>query len=122
VVVRLGNHETSIVPLEGTRLAREDGKTNEIVRVDWSGIQRLTSKGNTGFIKIEIFRRVIDRLLAGETVSRAWINDEYPGRASSGIVLILSQVPVFEVVLLPAVALRLRYSHESSGSHTEGSC
>jgi hypothetical protein len=36
------------------------------------------------------------RLLAGEMVSGDEINAQYPGRASSGIALILSAIPLFE--------------------------
>lgn len=99
--------ETYVLPLAGVSLDRTGGRSNQVLRVDWTGIERCTSNGNVRFIEIEIFRRVIHRLLAGETVTRAEINDEYPGRASSGIVLILSQVPLFELMSRPA-ALRLR--------------
>lgn len=95
-----------IVPLAGQTLRRANDKSNEIMQVDWSGIRRRTSNGRVQFIEIEIFRDVIRRILRGETVTRAEINDEYPGRASSGIVLILGQVPLFEVVASP-MALRL---------------
>ena len=40
-------------------------------------------------------------------ITRSEINDNYSKRASSGIVLILSQVPMFELVERP-LALRLR--------------
>jgi restriction system protein len=96
-----------IVPLEGTTLRRQGGRSNDVLRVDWSGLQRRTSNGQVGVIGIEIFRSVVNRLLKGETVSRAQIDDEYPGRASSGIVLVLSQVPLFEVSTAP-VGLRLK--------------
>jgi hypothetical protein len=39
---------------------------------------------------------VIERLLAGETVLREEINDHCGGRASSGVLLILSALPHFE--------------------------
>ena len=65
-----------IVPLQGTTLRRSNGDTNEILRVDWGGIKRRTSNGKEQVIGIEIFRSVINRLLAGETVTRSEINDD----------------------------------------------
>lgn len=89
--------EQHVMPLAGRTLVRADGSRNEIVAVDWAGVTRVTSKGNRQLIKVEIFRLAIERVLAGESVSRDWINQMYPGRASSGIMLILAQVPLFEV-------------------------
>jgi restriction endonuclease len=85
-----------IVPLAGATLTRPNGKTNEILEVDWAGVVRRTSRGGKQRIDVEIFRWAIERLLHGETVSREEINDHYPRRASSGIALILSSVPLFE--------------------------
>jgi hypothetical protein len=87
-----------VVPLAGTMLTRANGTANEILRVDDGGLERRSSNGRTQRIEIEIFRWAIERLLRGETVTRDEINAEYPGRASSGIVLVLSQVPLFEVI------------------------
>lgn len=47
------------------------------------------------------------KLLRDGYITRSEINDNYSKRASSGIVLILSQVPMFELVERP-LALRLR--------------
>jgi restriction system protein len=86
------------VPLAGTTLTRTNGTANEILRVDDGGIERRSSNGRTQRIEIEIFRWAIERLLRGATVTRDEINVRYPGRASSGIMLILSQIPLFESV------------------------
>jgi len=89
--------ERHVMPLAGRTLVRADGSRNVIVAVDWAGVTRLTSNGNEQRIRIEVFRLAIERVLAGEPVSRDWINQMYPGRASSGIMLILAQVPIFSV-------------------------
>jgi restriction system protein len=86
-----------VLPLAGATLTRPDGSSNTIVTVDWSGVERITSNGQRGRIKIEIFEWAVDRVLRDGCVSRAAINDQYQGRASSGVVLILAQVPLFEV-------------------------
>lgn len=69
--------------------------------MDWSGIERITSNGKNGKIKIEIFKWAINRLLTTGKVTRDEINQNYTGRASSGIVLILTQVPFFELTKNP---------------------
>jgi restriction system protein len=90
-----------VMLLEGKTLNRENGKSNKIVKVDWSGIKRITSNNKSGFINIEIFKETINKLLSEGYVSREYINQNYPGRASSGVILILSQVPFFKLTNKP---------------------
>lgn len=87
--------ERHVMPLVGATLTRPDGSSNTIVDVDWSGVERITSNGERGRIKIEIFKWAVNRILRDGSVTRTEINDEYQGRASSGVVLILAQVPLF---------------------------
>lgn len=86
-----------IMPLEGKTLKRDNGKSNEIVKVDWGGIERITSNGNRRSIPIEIFKQTINYIFTHGSITRKQINKEYPGRASSGITLILSHVPIFKL-------------------------
>ena len=53
--------EKYIIPLQGKTLTRDNGETNEIVKVNWSEIERLTSNGNKGKIKVEIFKQAAER-------------------------------------------------------------
>lgn len=89
--------EKYIQPLKGKALIGSNGRSNTIVDVDWAKITRITSNGRKGSIKIEAFKQTINILLEKGCITREEINQNYPGRASSGIVLILSQVPFFEV-------------------------
>lgn len=89
--------EKYIQPLKGKVLIGSKGRSNAIVDVDWAKITRITSNGKKRDIKIEAFKQAINILLEKGCVTRDEINQNYPGRASSGIVLILSQVPFFEV-------------------------
>lgn len=84
-----------IFPLNGQTLVRENGTTNKIVGVDWSGVERITSNGRKTRIKIEIFKLAVNKLLADGYISRDYINQNYADRASSGVILILEQVPFF---------------------------
>ena len=93
--------EKYIIPLQGKTLTRDNGETNEIVKVNWSEIERLTSNGNKGKIKIEIFKQAINKLLTDGSITRDYINQNYVGRASSGVILILSQVPFFRLTDKP---------------------
>ena len=91
-----------IIPLQGKTLTKSNNETNVIVTADWSGIERITSNGKKGKIKIEIFKQTVNKLLTTGHVTRDDINQNYTGRASSGIVLILSQVPFFDTTKNPA--------------------
>ena len=93
--------EKYVVPLEGKTIKRPDGKTNKIEKVDWTGIQRITSNGKLQRIKIEIFKKTINHLLKNGEITRSYINEEYKDRASSGIVLILGNTGIFEITNRP---------------------
>ncbi|WP_299150309.1 restriction endonuclease [uncultured Dokdonia sp.] len=93
--------EKYVMPLEGKKIKRADGKTNKIITVDWSGIQRITSNGKPQRIKIEIFKKTINHLLKNGEITRSYINEEYKDRASSGIVLILGNTEIFELTNRP---------------------
>lgn len=94
--------EKYVMPLEGKTIYRDDGKSNSIIKVDWAGIERITSNGNIQKIKIEIFEKTINHLLQFGKITRERINEEYSGRASSGIVLILSKTGIFEQTNSPS--------------------
>jgi len=98
--------ERYVMPMEGRTLVSENGKTNKIVKVDWSGIDRITSNDRPQKIKIEIFRNTISHLFDRGVITREYINQEYVGRASSGVILILSNTPLIERTKNPA-GLRL---------------
>lgn len=86
-----------IKPLEGKTIYRENGKTNKIIRVDSGCIERETSNGNKQKIDIEIFKKTINHILSFGSITRQKINEEYSKRASSGITLILTQLPMFRL-------------------------
>jgi len=96
-----GIWEKYIIPLQGKTLTRESGETNEIVKVNWSEVERITSNGNKGKIKVEIFKQATNKLLTDGSITRDYINQNYVGRASSGVILILSQVPFFKLTDKP---------------------
>lgn len=89
--------ETYVMPLQGKKLQRKNGSTNTILKVDWSGLTRLTSGGNEQFIDIEIFQFAINKILCEGSITRKEINQQYVKRASSGIVLVLAEIPLFEL-------------------------
>ena len=96
-----GIWEKYIIPLQGKTLTRDSGETNQIVNVNWCEVERVTSNGNKGKIKIEIFKQAIKKLLTEGSITRDYINQNYVGRASSGVILILSQVPFFQLTDRP---------------------
>lgn len=96
-----GIWEKYIIPLQGKTLIRDSGETNKIVKVNWSEVERITSNGNKGKIKVEIFKQAINKLITDGSITRDYINQNYVGRASSGVILILSQVPFFQLTDRP---------------------
>jgi len=88
--------ERYVVPLAGRTLVGPSGRANIVQTVDWSGVKRSTSGGRSQFIPIEVFRQAVGRIIERGCVTRDEINENYAKRASSGVVLVLSQVPFFE--------------------------
>ena len=99
--------ENYVMPLEGKTIIRNNGKINKILEVNWGGINRITSNGNQQKIDIEIFKKTINHLLENGSITRQEINDEYSKRASSGIVLILSQLPMIRLNNTRPISLEL---------------
>ena len=87
--------EKYIKPLEGKTLYNTRG-SNKILKVDNGGITRITSTGNTGKIQIEGFRFAYNELLKNGKVKREYINQNFAKRCSSGIVLVLLEIPFIE--------------------------
>lgn len=98
--------EKYIMPLRGKTLHNSRG-ANQIIGVDWTGIKRITSNGKSGKIDIEGFRLAYHTLLSQGRISRDYINQQVDKRCSSGIVLILSQLPFVELTSSPT-GLRLK--------------
>lgn len=89
-----------IMPLTGKTISN-DGLSNKIKSVTWAGVVRETSTGNTGKIAIEGFKFVYEELKKEGEITRKYINEQVDKRCSSGIVLILSQVPFIDVTYNP---------------------
>lgn len=98
--------ERYIMPLKGLTLHNSRG-SNRITAVDWSGVRRITSSGNVGKIDIEGFRFAYNHLVKNGMITRDYINQQIDKRCSSGIVLILGQIPFVETVSSP-MALKLK--------------
>lgn len=98
--------ERYIMPLSG-QIITNDGLTNKIISVDWGGLKRITSKGNIGKISIEEFQLTYELLVSNGSVERVLIN-QHAKRCSSGIVLVLSQVPFIGVQNRPKTILYLK--------------
>ncbi len=92
--------EEYIMPLKGKEI--ENGTlVNTIISVTWAGVSRRTSTGRTGKIDIEGFKLAYDELRKKGEITRGYINQQFDKRCSSGIVLILSQIPFIEATFNP---------------------
>lgn len=92
--------EKYIFPLKGRILSNSRG-SNKIIAVDWGGIKRVTSNGKLGKIDIEGFRLAYNVLMSQGYVTRDYINQQVDKRCSSGIVLILGELPFVEKTTSP---------------------
>jgi hypothetical protein len=96
-----------VMPLAGRELSGLNGLTNKIVQVDWTGVMRISRNELTSRIPIEPFRWAVNQVLVRGSIERKAINEAFPQRLSSGVLLVLEQVAIFEASGRPA-ALRLR--------------
>lgn len=103
-----------VMPLAGQLLRGNGDRTNIIEKVDWTGVWRTSSTGRSSRIDIEIFRLAINHILRNGSITRDEINQNYAKRASSGVVLILAQVPLFELTDRP-LTLHLRVDQSQTG-------
>jgi restriction system protein len=90
-----------VIPLVGKTITGPTGLTNKIVKVDTSGVTRITKNSTFNKIPIEPFRWAINRILTKGSVTRDEINQEFVDRLSSGTVLILSQISIFDTLRNP---------------------
>jgi restriction system protein len=98
--------ENYVIPLSGKTISTGT-LTNRIVSVDWQGITRQTSTGRIGKIAINDFEFAYKQLAQHGYVEREFIN-QHANRCSSGIVLVLSQVPFIEEKDKPRKALYVK--------------
>lgn len=92
--------EKYIMPLKGKTVTNRK-LANTILAVTREGIIRITSTGSTGKIGIEGFKFAYDELKKKGEITRDYINRQVGKRCSSGIVIILSQIPFVEATYNP---------------------
>lgn len=95
-----------IMPLSGKTISN-GSLTNKILSVDWGGLRRITSNNKTSRISIEEFRYAYNQLVLNGSVERELIN-QHTKRCSSGIILVLSQLPFIGVQDRPKKMLYLK--------------
>ena len=98
--------EQYIIPLQG-KVLKEGSRENRILKVDWGGITRRTSTGKVGKMSIEDFKMAYGILERNGVAERSEIN-QVASRCSSGIVLVLSQVPFIGIKKSP-ITLYVKY-------------
>ncbi len=101
--------EQRVRPMTGTGVPRATGAQMQVAAVDGSGVRRVTTNGGKQLIPIDVFRWAIERLLAGEVLTRQAIRDRHAGRFSSAVIDILVAIPEFEATTRAGLrAVRLR--------------
>ena len=100
--------EKYIMPLEGKTISNGN-LVNTLISATWTDVTRRTSTGSTGKIDIDGFKLAYNELKRSGEITRDYINQQVDRRCSSGIVLILSQIPFIEATYNPK-GLRLKKS------------
>jgi hypothetical protein len=100
------------LPLAGRRITGLNGLTNDIVAVDWNGVDRVSRSNLPSRIPIAPFQWTFRMAMRRQGVSRKAINRQFPHRYSSGVQLVMEQIPIFEATARPAV-IKLRSDWKS---------
>lgn len=101
--------QTIIKALEGKNIyTASDNKKNKIVEVTDAYLKRLSSKGNISpAIPKSLFEEIYYRLQKEGVITREQINDDYKGRRSSIVTVVLGKLPNVQVMTKP---VRLIYN------------
>jgi Holliday junction resolvase len=98
--------EKYVFKLKAAELGMTTGNVIVIIDVDWVGVKKLSSDGTAGSIDIKVFREVYQVICTDGSITDDYINQNYPGEASCGVILILAQLPF---LVLRDKPLRLEY-------------
>jgi exopolyphosphatase/pppGpp-phosphohydrolase len=99
--------EKYILPVAREKIYTISGKENTIVKVTMEDIERISSNGKKSKIDIDIFRRCYHFIIENGSLTKEYINQIYPKRASAFIFVVLAKIPFFEIVNEPRLTLRL---------------
>lgn len=95
-----------ILNLKGKTLTNTQG-TNKIIEVNQDEVKRITINNKVNRIKSQTIKEALRIVIEKKSVTRKEIYDTFHLRNSSGIVLILAEIPFIRKIDQPKITLEL---------------
>lgn len=95
-----------ILNLKGKTLTNTQG-TNKIIEVNQDEVKRITINNKVNRIKSQTIKEALRIVIEKKSVTRTEIYDTFHLRNSSGIVLILAEIPFIRKIDQPKITLEL---------------
>ncbi|PDP74195.1 hypothetical protein [Porphyromonas gingivalis] len=95
-----------ILKLKGKTLTNTQG-TNKIIEINQDEVKRITINNKVNRIKSQTIKEALRIVIEKKSVTRKEIYDTFLRRNSSGIVLILAEIPFIRKIDQPKITLEL---------------
>ncbi|WCG00052.1 hypothetical protein [Porphyromonas gingivalis] len=99
-------YDECILNLKGKTLTNTQG-TNKIIEVNQDEVKRITINNKVNRIKSQTIKEALRIVIEKKSVTRKEIFDTFLRRNSSGIVLILAEIPFIRKIDQPKITLEL---------------
>ena len=99
-------YDECILNLKGKTLTNTQG-TNKIIEVNQDEVKRITINNKLNRIKSQTIKEALRIVIEKKSVTRTEIYDTFHLRNSSGIVLILAEIPFIRKIDQPKITLEL---------------
>lgn len=99
-------YDKCILNLKGKTLTNTQG-TNKIIEVNQDEVKRITINNKVNRIKSQTIKEALRIVIEKKSVTRKEIYDTFLRRNSSGIVLILAEIPFIRKIDQPKITLEL---------------
>lgn len=99
-------YDKCILNLKGKTLTNTQG-TNKIIEVNQVKVKRITINNKVNRIKSQMIKEALRIVIEKKSVTRKEIYDTFLRRNSSGIVLILAEIPFIRKIDQPKITLEL---------------
>lgn len=99
-------YDKCILNLKGKTLTNTQG-TNKIIEVNQDEVKRITINNKVNRIKSQTIKEALRIVIEKKSVTRTEIYDTFHLRNSSGVVLILAEIPFIRSINKPNITLEL---------------
>lgn len=99
-------YDECILNLKGKTLTNTQG-TNKIIEVNQDEVKRITINNKVNQIKSQTIKEALRIVIEKKSVTRKEIDDTFLRRNSSGVVLILAEIPFIRSINKPNITLEL---------------